>query len=226
VEFEPTGEFRVRDWLAYPPGFTFITIGEKKERPAIRATLRGALEWMLHVARTPETFGDRANGLAAYEAWAAQVSRDEDFTDDEAVRRQRHDVHYNLVGFLAEARWYGSRYLVGMTVGGDDHVHRSAIEDLYAGEHELMWRAWDLVGGNGNPDAWRRFADPAVRRLIASIILPARDKDAAAAERLDRVLKRWRQPPRTGTAPPRGRRRAENSRLFNVFSIHSRRDLA
>ncbi len=198
VEFEPTGEFRARDWLAYPPGFSFITIGEKKERPRLKETLRGALEWMLRVAHTPVTFGDRRNGLAAYEAWAAQLLRDGDFEGDEALRRQRHDVHNNLVGFLAEARWYGSLFMAGMTVGGDDLVHRSAIEDLYAaaglyaGEHELMWRAWDQVGGNGDPDAWKKFADPAVRRAIASIILQARDKDAAAADHLERVLKSLR----------------------------------
>jgi hypothetical protein len=197
IEFEPTGEFRARDWLAYPPGFSFITIGGKKERPPLGETLRGALEWMLHVAHTPVTFGVRTNGLAAYDAWAAQLLRDEDSSGDEARLRQRHDVHNNLVGFLAEARWYGSQFIVGMTVGGDDLVHRSAIEDLnhaaglYAGEHELMWQAWDQVGGNGNPVAWRKFADPAVRRSIASIILLARDKAAAAADHIERALKSW-----------------------------------
>jgi hypothetical protein len=200
VEFEPTGEFRARDWLAYAPGFSFITVGEKKERPPITETLRGALQWMLAVARTPVTFGDRANGIAAYDAWAAQLLRDEDFPADEAVRRQRHDVHNSLVGFLAEARWYGSQFMIGMTVGGDDLVHRSTIEDLYvaaglyAGEHDLMWQTWDLVGGNGNPDAWRQFADPAVRRKIATVIQQARDKDAAAADRIERVLKSWHEP--------------------------------
>lgn len=197
IEFEPTGEFRARNWFAYPPGLSFITIGEKKERPPLAETLRHSLEWMLAVARTPRTFQGRHNGLAAYQAWADQLLHDEDFTGDEAVLRQHHDVHNNVVGFLAEARWYGSQFLIGMTIGGDDLVHRSAIEDLYhvaglyAGEHELMWRAWDLVGGNGNPDAWKRFADPAVRRRIAPVILQARDKDAAAAERIDRMLKSW-----------------------------------
>jgi hypothetical protein len=198
VAFEPTGEFRVRDWAAYPPGFCFITIGAKRERPPIKESLRGALEWMVHVARTPVTSGSRANGLAAYSAWAAQLERDEDFTRDEAGLRQRYDAHNNLVGFLAEARWYGSQFLVEMTVGGDDLVHRGAIEDLYAaaalyaGEHELMWQAWDQVGGIGNPDAWRRFADPGVQRKIAAVIIQARDKDAMATDRLERVLQRWR----------------------------------
>jgi hypothetical protein len=198
IDFEPTGEFRARDWLAYRPGFSFSTIGEKKERPPLKETCRRALAWMLDVARTPITFGDRRNGLAAYEAWAEQVARDEDFTGDEAALRQHHDVHNNVVGFLAEARWYGSQFLVGMTVGGDDIVHRSVIEDLYqaaglyAGEHELMWRLWDLVGGNGNPDAWKKFADPSVRRRIAHIIRQAREKDAAAAGHLERVVQSWR----------------------------------
>ncbi len=126
------------------------------------------------------------------------MARDEDFAGDEAALRQHHDVHNNVVGFLAEARWYGSQFLVGMTVGGDDIVHRSVIEDLYqaaglyAGEHELMWRLWDLVGGNGNPDAWKKFADPSVRRRIAQVIRQARDKDAAAADHLERVVKSWR----------------------------------
>jgi hypothetical protein len=198
IGFEPTGEFRARDWLASPPGFSFITIDDRKERPALHETCRQALEWMLAVTHTPVTFASRKNGLAAYEAWAAHLLRDEDFPADESILRQRHDVHNNLVGFLAEARWYGSQFLVGMTVGGDDIVHRSAIEDLYAaaglyaGEHELMWQAWDLVGGNGNPDAWRKFADPAVRRRIAPIILQAREKDAAAAGHLERALGSWR----------------------------------
>lgn len=198
IELEPTGEFRARNWLAYEPGFSFITIGERKERPPLKETLRRSLEWMLAVARTPTTFGGRRNGLAAYEAWADQISHDDDFTGDETSLRQRHDVHNNVVGFLAEARWYGSQFLIGMTIGGDDVVHRGAIEDLYqaaglyAGEHELMWRAWDLVGGNGNPEAWKRFADPAARRGIAQVIFQARDKDVAAAEHIERVLKSWR----------------------------------
>jgi hypothetical protein len=52
----------------------------------------------------------------------------------------------------------------------------------YAAEHELMWKLWNLAGGNGNPDAWRSFADPAVRRQMVPIIQLAREKDAQAAE--------------------------------------------
>jgi hypothetical protein len=51
-----------------------------------------------------------------------------------------------------------------------------------------MWKLWDLAGGNGNPDAYRYFADPAVRRQMAPIIQQARDRDAQAADHIERAL--------------------------------------
>lgn len=198
VEFEPSGESRVRNWSSYPPGFSFITVGDKSgSPPALRDTYRLSLEWMLRVTHTPVTFGDRHNGLAAYDAWADQLLRDEDFPKDDSVLFQRHDVHNSVVGLVAEARWYGAQFLASMAEGGDDLVHRDAIEDLYhaaalyAGEHALMWRLWDLVGGNGHPEAWWKFADSTVRRRLVPVIRQARDNDARAAEHIERTLARW-----------------------------------
>lgn len=194
VEFEPTGEFRKRDWFDYAPGFSFITIGRKQERPSLAEIYRKALAWMLQVARTPKTFGDRATGLAAYDAWADQLLRDEEFPDDEAVLRQRHDVHNNVVGLVAEARWYGSLFLIEAGTSDYEKQDFCRTEDLlraaacYAAEHALMWRLWDLVGGNGNPDAYRRFADPAVRREMALVIRKAKEKSAQAAEHIEAAL--------------------------------------
>jgi hypothetical protein len=200
VTFEPTGQFRKRDWFKALQGLHII--GEKGEKPSLSATYRSALQWGVDVARRQRvtTYGhERAVGLAAYTAWAETICRDEDLpVDNEALLRERHFVHDNLVGILAEARWYGSQFLVGMTERGDVDVHRSTIEDLYhaagywAGIHDLMWEVWDLAGGNGNPEGWKKFADPAVRRQIAAIILQARDKDARAVEHLERALALWK----------------------------------
>lgn len=194
VEFEPTGQFRKRDWFSYPPGFSFITIGQKKQPPPLRETYRRALEWMLQVARTPVTFGDRHNGLAAYSAWAEHLLRDEDFPNDETTLRQRYDVHNSAVSMVAEARWYGSQFLI--QASDPDILHFSMTEDLlhaaacYAGEHDLMWKLWDLAGGIANPDAYRCFADPAVRRQMVPLIQRAREKDAQAAEHIAQALAR------------------------------------
>jgi len=194
VEFEPSGQFRKRDWFNYPPGFSLIVTGQKKPRPPLSETYRQALEWMVQVARTPVTFGDRNNGLAAYTAWAERLLRDEDFPNDEVTLRQRHDVHNNLVSMVAEARWHGSQFLI--QASDPDILHFRMTEDLlhaaacYAAEHDLMWKLWDLAGGNGNPDAYRHFADPAVRRQMVPIIHQAREKDAQAAEQIMRALAR------------------------------------
>ena len=196
AEFEPTGEFRKRDWFNYLPEFAFFTINEKLEHPPLKETCYKALEWMVQVARTPVTFGDRYNGLAAYDAWVKQLLRDEDFPDDHTVLNQRYEIHNNLVGFVAEARWYGSQFLIGMTTGGDNIIHQDSIEDLYhaaalyAGDHNLMWELWDLVGGNNNPDAWIKFADPAIRRKMVPIIQDARQKDEKAVEHFERILQK------------------------------------
>jgi hypothetical protein len=190
VEFEPTGEFRRGDW--YHDRLRLILVGQKRQRPPLAGTFRGALEWMLKVARTPATSGDRHTGLAAYSAWAEHLLRDDDFPNDEAVLRQRHEVHDGAVGLVAEARWYGSQFLLQACDG--ETLHYGLFENLvhaaacYAAEHDLMWKLWGLVGGIGNPEAYRRFADPAVRRQMVPIVREARDKDAQAAEHIVRAL--------------------------------------
>jgi hypothetical protein len=149
---------------------------------------------MLQVTRTPVTFGDRHNGLAAYSAWAEHLLRDEDFPDDEAVLRQRHEVHDLAVGLVAEARWYGSQFLLQASDPDvppyripEEPCHAAAC---YAAEHRLMWELWDLAGGNGNPAAFRKFSDPSVRRKMIPVIEQARDNDERAAGHIERALGR------------------------------------
>jgi len=202
IKKEPSGYYRKCDWAKDVQ--SLLIIGEKDARPSLKATYREALAHGLAVSHTPmvrpelgapEAYRQRHNGLAAYTAWAGHLQRDEDFpVGDETVLQQRHQVHNDAVGTVAEARWYASQFLLGMTLEGDAHIHNGAIEDLYhaaalyAGEHGLMWALWDLAGGISNPEAWKQFADPAVRRKMVPIILQARRKDAEAADHLERVL--------------------------------------
>jgi len=59
---------------------------------------------------------------------------------------------------------------------------------LYAGEHDLMWKVWDLAGGNGNPQAHTFMPDPAIRRQMADLVLQARQKDVEAANCIEQAL--------------------------------------
>lgn len=205
VEYEPTGEFRKRGW--YADTFCLLVVGEKKARPELKDVYRAALEWCLKVTRVPmvrpetdapEWYRGRHNGLAAYSAWAAHLLRDDDIpADNEALLRERHTAHDMAVGHVAEARWYLSQFLIE-AANPDFHPPLSMAEDLYhaagyyAAEHDLMWKLWNLAGGIGSPEAYKKFADPAIRREMAAVILEAREKDALAADAIERTLAVWK----------------------------------
>lgn len=200
VEFEPNGYFRKRDW--FKDTHSLLIVDEKQTPPPLRDIYRQALQWMVQVARVPmvrpesdapEWYRGRANGLAAYTAWANSMYQDEDFTNaSEAKLRELFDIHNNAVGQIAEARWYGSQFLI--QASDPDILHYSMAEDLlhaaacYAAEHDLMWQVWNLAGGNGNPEAWKKFAETEVRKQIAAVILAARDKDDQAIEHIEHAL--------------------------------------
>jgi hypothetical protein len=188
LEFEPSGTFRKQDW--FRDTGSLLIIGDKGEAPKPADVYREALRWNTEVARRPGVNGI-PNGWAAYTAWADALSRDENFpAGDEVTLRHRHSLHEMAVGTVAENRWYGGQFLLEAA----DHVHYSQIEDLFvaagrlAAEHDLMWQIWDAAGGNGNPDAWMRLADPAVRRRIVPLVLAAREKDMDAVTHLEHAL--------------------------------------
>jgi len=188
VEFEPSGYFRKRDWFKDTPGL--IIIGEKREKPPLKETYREALMWALKVVRTP-IVNERHSGLAAYAAWAEALLRDEDFPGhDVGALMERHMVHNDATTMVAEGRWYASVFLP--QIARDEPVMAEellATAACYAAEHDLMWQIWGLVGGIGWDEAKiRKLADPEIRRGIAPLILEARDKDARAAEHIERAL--------------------------------------
>ena len=188
LEFEPCGYFRKRDW--FPEAEALLILGDKQAERDPGEIVVQALRWNIEVARRPALNGV-ANGLAAYTAWTEAIAHDELFpTGDEATLRARHFRHDANVGTVAENRWYGACFLIEAA----DDVHYSLIEDLYiaagrlAGEHDLMWQVWNAAGGNGNPEAWNKFAEPTVRRQIVPLILEAQAKDADAIAHLEHAL--------------------------------------
>jgi hypothetical protein len=188
VELEPSGYFRKKDW--FKDTHSLIIIGEKQELPPKGELYRGILKWALDVARTPTVHG-RSNGLAAYQTWADHVLRDENFpADDKNTLREHHAVHDDAVSMVAEARWYASLFLPQIA-----RTEAWMAEDLlraascYAAEHELMWKIWGLVGGIGREEPkYTKMADPDVRQQIAQVVFQARDKDAEAADHIEKAL--------------------------------------
>jgi hypothetical protein len=191
VDFEPDGRFRKSDWFEACEGL--LVLGDKGTRPPLVETYRRAVEFAVQVARTSRVYGDRANGISAYSAWAEALAQDEDFAGaGEAALRERHDVHDNVVGMVAEGRWYAGLFMHQVAAGVPTITPELlAAAACYQREHDLMWDLWRLAGGNGNPDAWQHLARPEIRKAMIPIVLEAQDQDAQAAEHLSAALQHW-----------------------------------
>jgi RNA polymerase sigma factor (sigma-70 family) len=193
LDFEPSGYFRKRDWFKDTWGV--IIIGRKKDGPPRSEIYRKALKRAVELTRRPtiNLGGQRHNGLAAYTAWAEAISKDDDFpANDMTVLRERHMAHNNMVGMVAEGRWYATHFL--KQIAEDEPAMAEALTtaiNCYETEHSLMWKVWGLVGGIGlSDDKAKKFADSDVRRQIVPIIFEARDNDAKAADYIEKALAR------------------------------------
>ncbi len=187
VEFEASGYFRKGDWFEDTVGL--VLIGGKEDRPPPREIYCNALKWALEVMRTPMV-GARHNGLAAYSAWAEALQRDEDFPQgDMEFLRERKGVHYDAMAMVAE-RGEAAKFVRQVAA----YEPTMKVELLEAARclqqaHDTMARWWEVIGGMCDEETQvRKLADPQVRRQFVPIVLHARDKDAQAAERIERAL--------------------------------------
>lgn len=180
---EPNGMFRKAGW--FPETHSLLVIGER-QTPSF--TLTDTLRWAVSVARQPSLWG-HATGQAAYDAWAHQLT--EEFGGlSEAELRERHAAHDNLIGNLAECRYYASEFLLyqaglhGETIAAT--LRQAAA--CFQAEHDLMWRVWDAAGGHGNPHAWAQFARPAVREAIRGLIRQSQEQNRQGIDLLAHLL--------------------------------------
>lgn len=189
LEFEPSGEYRARGWFANTPAI--ILLGEAGERPRLKDSLRAAYLRAVELVRTEEMNGYRG-GLAALDAWAEAVADDANWpAGDMATLRTRYARHTNLVGAVAEGRWYAAVAIAGHAVTEDRPApveHLLAAAACYARIHRLMWDVWACAGGIGDDDAKvARGTTPEARRRIAALLREARAVDDNAAEHLERA---------------------------------------
>jgi hypothetical protein len=193
VEFEPNDMFRKRDW--YPNAWDLFGLGKRGEPLDPKTVRRRSLRWAVKVVRTAETWDGRTNnGLAAYDAWAEHLLREDDITPDGALPEgatvRPYDAHDDAVGTVAEGRHYASEYLIRVAQAEPKmRAHLLKAAGCYAQEHDLMWQMWDCVGGNGrSPEHVECFADPATRRRLIEVIRKAKHQDEQAIEHIDAAL--------------------------------------
>ena len=193
LEFESNGMFRKRNW--FPETYDLFCFGERRDPPDPRTVARTSLEWAVKVVRTKETWNGRTNnGLAAYDAWADHLLRDEEITADGRIPEGSNEVPFNVhneaAGMVAEGRYYASEYLIRLAQA-DIKMRTLLLKAAasYSREHDLMWEIWDCCGGNGrSPQHMERFAEPATRRKIVSLIQQAKEEDQRAIEYIEEAL--------------------------------------
>jgi beta-lactamase regulating signal transducer with metallopeptidase domain/RimJ/RimL family protein N-acetyltransferase len=185
LEFEPNGYFRKRNWEALTPGM--VLIGDKAGTPDRRMAYVDALKNALHLIREPMQ-GSRHSGLAAYDAWAEHILRDEEVAGGGGPG-DAYMAHADAADVIAEGRHCASCFLeqaAGFLPEAEEEL--LAASRCFAAEHDLIWKMWEIASGGRSDEERRKFSDPEARRRIAPIIREARDNDAEAAAHIEAAL--------------------------------------
>jgi hypothetical protein len=184
------GYYREADWATGCSGL--ILVGEKKVPPPEAEILRESLRWAIQLARTPHMVERRTTGLAAYDAWAAALGRDEDFPEgDRKVLTFRCNVHTSVtLSGLCDARRSAAAFLRSMAdVDGAARPDLLAAADAYDEEVRILDEAMHAAPFCFSPEEERlKIADPALRAAQAEAVLTAKEIDARAVEHLERAL--------------------------------------
>jgi len=193
--------FEKRDW--YKECIGMHIIGKKKEPPTMRDALIESLKGVLSIARTPKVVGyvneweapnvnRRANGLAAYQAWARDMMRYEDFhrNDPKRLKYLCMSIGDNW-DILLDARRAAQRYLEWMQfeVGEEAQQHLLAAAKLHGKEADIAQTFRNLVPRHHMSDEEiLRKTEPENRKLLAKVILVCKDLYEQAINHIERAL--------------------------------------
>ena len=193
VAYESNGMFRKREWL--PSAWDLFIPGKRSTPVDPESVRKRALQWAVKVARSSRTWGDRHNGLAAYDAWARHLLRDDQILTSglmpAGAEAYPFDVHNNAVDVVSEGRLFASKYLA--RVAGEEVQMASELYEASSccvREYGLMKKVRDCVGGAGRtPEHAGRFVDPQTRREIVTLIREARNLDERSINHVENALR-------------------------------------
>jgi hypothetical protein len=191
----PNGYYERADWYKDCSGL--LLIGDEVDFPKPHDVLRATLQWAVKLAQTPTTAelgvdDKRVNGLAAYDAWAEALGRDEDFPagDLETLTFRCMVSTGDGLSGLCEDRRMAAGFLRDMAeLSEEARPHLLAAADAYREELAILYEAFPLSAFHFSPEEERlKMADPERRRQVAGLILKAKAKDVEAVEHLEKAL--------------------------------------
>lgn len=185
------GYYKKADW--YQDCDFLLLIGEKKGTLKKTEILCEALEWATKLARTDVWYrGDGAKyfcGLAAYDAWADALRRDDDFPegDLEALTFRCHVSNCATLQGLRDARAAAAKFLRNMADDETSHLQKAAA--VYEEEVHILSAALKFAPLHFSTEEQRfKMADPELRAKLADMIMQAKIKDIMAVEHLEQAL--------------------------------------
>jgi hypothetical protein len=202
---DETGYFITDQWSDNCYGV--IVLGEKQAPPSPSQVLQDTLEWAITLIRVPEHQDTPApgrrllSGLAAYDAMAEALERDEEWPADDLATLTFHGgmvvgndgIHLLRCERACAARFLAARAEEGLP--GAEPLGQAA--EIYNQEVQILDRAAKMTPYTSSPPPDRlRMADPAHRRELAGLMGEARAHEESAVGHLERALQELTERPR------------------------------
>jgi hypothetical protein len=191
--------FEVESW--YKDCHGLVLVRDKPGEPTQRDVLKGALDWAIDLARIPsrgvlpgEAGAPRRlllSGLAAYDAFAEALERDEDFPADnlEVLTSRLIPIANDGVFIMGCKRGAAGRFLTQAAdwdVPAADELLQAA--DAYQAQAGVWKQAGAGLPWSGAPeDQRRRMADPTYRRTLARLVREAKAHEERAIGHLETI---------------------------------------
>ena len=190
--FERTeGYLEVRDWYDKREFLGLHLFAKKGQRRSKRQNLIGALTWAAEMASLTEA-GGRPAGIAAYEAWARDMLRDEGFPRDDPDRLWENclGIGDNGIILLCARKVAGDYLLMAQDeVGGQAREHLLATAELHKQEAETMGAAHDIMPwGNVGGDELLKRTERTNREEIANVIGQCKEYFSQAMSEITKAL--------------------------------------
>jgi len=195
------GYFSEAGWFENCHGL--ILLGEKRQPPARRQVLRDTLEWTIRLAREPEmplaTIDGKIEkqiitGLAAYDAMAEALERDEDFAfaddDLDAMEMRCFAISNDGLHLLYPKRRDAAAFLESMADdGGPASAELRRAAEAYGAELEVIGQACHLAPFSFAPQPKRlALRDRDLRLKLSAMVREAKAHDERAVEHLEQAL--------------------------------------
>ncbi|SDN74244.1 helix-turn-helix domain-containing protein [Acetanaerobacterium elongatum] len=200
VTLHETGYFITKSWWENKDTLMLMAIGEEQAAPpSVKEILLNAVDIMTRDSITIKNrYGSTeqvyAGGPAAYEAWAAAITNDAEFSKDAILPLlfERLVCQTDAQVMVSEGRLYAAYFLnwVGQTNPAVAKLCEEAAK-LFKEAAQATFKMNELKGGfEQNEATVRLFAQPEVRREIAKLILKAKNYDEKAAALLKEICEK------------------------------------